>query len=124
VASSAGSVLVAADIEVESEAQLLQRAARYNFEQVQSDVLIVPHHGSSTSSTPAFLRAVDPRIGVFTVGYRNRFGHPAPEIAARYADQGTTTYRTDLDGAVLLRFDARFEAAAWRRVRPRYWHDR
>lgn len=120
VASPAGSLLVTADIERDSEKQLLEQATA----ELKSDVLIVPHHGSSSSSTPAFLRAVDPAISVFTVGYRNRFGHPAADVLARYAEHGGTTYRSDADGAVLLRFEARVEAAAWRRVRPRYWHGR
>jgi hypothetical protein len=48
------------------------------------DVLVVPHHGSRTSSTPPFVAAVAPGVAVFTPGYRNRFGHPRPEVVARY----------------------------------------
>ena len=51
---------------------------------LRADVLVVPHHGSRTSSTPAFIAAVAPRIAIIAAGYRNRFGHPRAEIVARY----------------------------------------
>jgi competence protein ComEC len=118
VDSPAGSVLVAADIEQDAEAQLLEHGATA----LRSDVLIVPHHGSRTSSTDAFLRAVAPSLAVFTVGYRNRFGHPAADVLERYARRGSRILRSDADGAVLLRFEAGVSVQAWRHARPRYWH--
>jgi competence protein ComEC len=78
------SVLLTGDIEREQELDLV---ASYG-DSLRSDVLIVPHHGSRTSSTPLFLDAVRPRIAVFQAGYRNRFGHPAAEVIARYAERG------------------------------------
>lgn len=120
VAAAGGSILLTADIERGTERLLVEHAAGA----LRSDVLIVPHHGSNTSSTDAFLAQVDPRVAIFTVGYRNRFGHPAEEVLARYAGLGIETYRTDTDGAVRLRLGAAREIAAWRRVQPRYWHGR
>ena len=85
----------------------------------------IPHHGSRTSSTSAFIAAVAPDVAVFTPGYRNRFGHPRPEIVARYADAGIRTYRTDYEGALTFAFESGATLAARRErdVDPRYWHD-
>ena len=55
---------------------------------LRSDLLVVPHHGSTTSSTPAFIASVQPEVAAFTPGYRNRFGHPRPEIVERYDAAG------------------------------------
>ncbi len=121
VSNPAGSALLTGDIEARTEADLIRRDAAA----LHANLLVVPHHGSRTSSTSAFIAAVAPDIAVFTPGYRNRFGHPRPEIVARYADAGIRTYRTDYEGA--LTFDFRTGATlALRRERdvdPRYWHD-
>ena len=92
-------------------------------EPVGADVLVVPHHGSRTSSTPAFIAAVAPRIAIFAAGYRNRFGHPRREIVARYANAARS--RTDRDGAitVILTPGEPIEAIAERQRRHRYWYD-
>jgi competence protein ComEC len=122
VASAAGSVLLAGDIEAADERALLARAP----EALRSSVLVVPHHGSTTSSTPGFVAAVGARAAVFSAGYRNPFRHPRPEILARYA--GSRLWRTDREGAVGIRLGAQAEAAidttAWRHERRRYWHGR
>ena len=91
-------VLLTADIEEESEAQLL----REHPEKLPATLLVVPHHGSKTSSGIAFIAAVNPRYAVFTVGYRNRFGHPKRTIVQRYAKRGAVLLRTDVDGAILV----------------------
>ncbi len=111
------SVLLTGDIEARDEQALLAAGAP-----LAADLLLVPHHGSRTSSTPAFIEAVAPRIAVFTVGYRNRFGHPRPDVAARYADRGVQILRTDRTGAVTVRLDERgLRAEAYREAAPRYW---
>jgi len=82
----------------------------------------VPHHGSGTSSTPAFLAAVRPAHAVFTTGYRNRFGHPKPEIAARYLAAGAAGWRTDRDGAVTVTLaTGEVRVARFRDAQRRYW---
>lgn len=96
------SLLLAGDIEQEAEADLA-----VNGLPLRALLLKVPHHGSRSSSTPAFARAVGPRVAVFAVGARNPFGHPVPEVLARYADLGTALYRTDRDGAVVVETDGR-----------------
>jgi competence protein ComEC len=113
--------LLTGDIEARSEAVLLRAVP----EQLRADVLVVPHHGSRTSSTAAFVAAVDPHIAVVTAGYRNRFNHPRPDVVERYARRGVEVPRTDRDGAIsLLLGDADPpRARAERDARKRYWFD-
>ena len=87
-----------------------------------ADVLTVPHHGSLTSSSAAFIAAVGARDTIFPVGYRNRFGHPKPDVVARYAQSGAHLHRTDADGAVSVRLGpAGVRIEHERAVRRRYW---
>jgi competence protein ComEC len=76
---------------------MLARADR-----LRAAVLKVPHHGSRTSSAWSFLDAVDPAVAVASLGADNRFGHPAPEVEARYAARGVAFLRTDRCGAVTV----------------------
>ncbi|HSW03182.1 DNA internalization-related competence protein ComEC/Rec2 [Aquabacterium sp.] len=109
------SALLAGDIEAAQEAALLRRHAA----ELRSDVLLVPHHGSRTSSTAAWLAAVQPQVAVVQAGYRSRFGHPAPDVMARYAERGILMVRTDQCGAWLWQDGA---MTCTRQVRRRYWH--
>jgi competence protein ComEC len=68
-------------------------------------IVKVPHHGSLTSSTPEFLRALHPAIAVFSAGRNNRFGHPAPEILERYRSAGVEILRTDQIGEIDITTD-------------------
>jgi competence protein ComEC len=68
-------------------------------------IIKVPHHGSPTSSTAAFLRVLEPRVAVVSVGRSNTFGHPSPAVLSRYRDIGAEIFRTDQDGAVMLDTD-------------------
>ena len=117
--SSYGSALLAGDIEARSEAALLRTQA----ESLRADVLVVPHHGSRTSSTPAFVRAVAPSLALVANGYRNRFGHPRADVVARFETLGAQVLRTDQLGALTIRFEdgegPRWSAA--RVERGRYW---
>ncbi|HLD09122.1 MAG TPA: DNA internalization-related competence protein ComEC/Rec2, partial [Methylophilaceae bacterium] len=121
VTSQFGSLLLTGDIEREAEQELLGSFA----DELASDILIVPHHGSKTSSTPAFIAAVQPQVTIFTVGYRNRFGHPKQAVLERYAQTGSKAYRSDNDGAVLLDFSSSKAIAItrWRYQARRYWQD-
>lgn len=114
-------VLLTSDIEAVSEAALLKGQAGL----LASDVLVVPHHGSRSSSTAAFIEATRPRWVIFPVGYLNRFRHPNSQVWARWAASGAEMWRTDTAGAVSVHLAAggpRIEAA--REVAPRYWHGR
>ena len=91
-------VLFTGDIEEASEPALLGWG-----EGLRSGILKVAHHGSRTSSGGAFVDAVSPSVCVVPVGAFNRFGHPAPEVMARFREAGARVYRTDECGAVVVR---------------------
>jgi competence protein ComEC len=111
-----GSALLTGDIEAAQEAALVQRAA----DRLRAEVLIVPHHGSRTSSTPAFIDAVQPRVAVVQAAYRSRFGHPAPAVEARYHERGVALMRSDRCGAWTL--PAAGAPRCERLTARRYWH--
>jgi competence protein ComEC len=70
-------------------------------------VLKAPHHGSRQSSSARFVRALAPDVVIFSAGRDNRYGHPSPDVVARYASAGARIYRTDLDGAVHISTDGK-----------------
>lgn len=112
-------MLLTSDIEAPDEEALL---ARYPTD-LAADVFLVPHHGSKTSSTAAFLSAVAAPTAIIPVGYRSRFGHPKAEVVARYAALKTVLWRTDQEGAVMVKLSAQgVSVKAWRREYRRYWH--
>ncbi|MBT1452009.1 DNA internalization-related competence protein ComEC/Rec2 [Glaciecola sp. XM2] len=88
-------ILFAGDIEQSVEASLVASEA-----DLKADILIAPHHGSNSSSTPAFVNAVSPQYVVFTAGYANRWGHPHRDVFNRYVQQGSYTVQTGKQGAV------------------------
>jgi len=117
-AGGAVSALLAADIEAAAERTLVARDA----DRLRAQVLVVPHHGSKTSSTEPFLDSVWPFVAIFQVGYLNRFHHPHPGVFARYESRHIVIARSDADGA------ARVEAAPgalaverFRDTQRRYW---
>ena len=111
-------VLLAADIEKQSERRLLNAHP----DKLAATLLVVPHHGSKTSSTDEFVASVRPRYAVFTVGYRNRYGHPKQEVVQRYADSGAQLLRSDEDGAILVEMNAQgLRVESYRQTHRRYW---
>lgn len=113
-------ILLPGDIESAQEAELVAS----NADRLRANVLLAPHHGSGTSSTLPFLRAVNPEIALFQVGYRNRYRHPKQEIYDRYGELGVTRLRSDESGAITLRFGPALEVSEYRMEQPRYWHGR
>jgi competence protein ComEC len=95
--------LFVGDAEQEEEAMLLKTSR----DRLRADVLKVGHHGSRTSSTPAFLAAVSPSEAIVSVGCRNRFGHPAASTLAALAARGLRVWRTDRDGAIAVTTDGK-----------------
>nr|WKF56445.1 ComE operon protein 3 [Paraburkholderia busanensis] len=133
--------LLTADIEAPVERLLLARAP----DALRAQVLVVPHHGSKTSSTEPFLDSIEPLVALFQVGYRNRFHHPNAGVFERYRARQIELGRSDTDGAVRVEAQARGDrqmAAAetrdgqsaqggatltlerYRDVERRYWMDR
>jgi competence protein ComEC len=112
------SVLLAGDIEKNSEARLL----RLHADKLFTSLLVAPHHGSKSSSSPDFVAATLPDYAVFTAGYRNRFGHPREEVLQRYADSGAELLRSDEDGAILIEMNAQeLQVERYRKTHRRYW---
>ncbi|MGI9293000.1 MAG: DNA internalization-related competence protein ComEC/Rec2 [Pseudomonadales bacterium] len=115
--------LITGDIEAAVEHSLLQRYAR----DLRADILIVPHHGSKTSSTAKFIAAVQPRYAVVSSGYLNRFGHPHEDVVKRYEEEGVQLLNTALTGSISFILPAtrgQHVAApqAYREQAHKYWY--
>jgi competence protein ComEC len=103
------------DLEAKGERQLVNSGADLN-----ATILKVPHHGSRTSSTAEFIKAVHPKVAVISLGYLNRFDFPAPEVIQRYKDGGVEVFRTDEDGAVNVVVDGSgYHLSTFRAIRER-----
>lgn len=119
IKSDGHTLLVSGDIESAQEQRLVQS----NAEQLQAQILIAPHHGSLTSSSARFIRAVNAKNVIFTAGYLNRWGFPRAEVIQRYSAMGAATFRTDDDGAVLINCRAQqCDIQRYRQLRPRLWY--
>ncbi len=118
VSSGARSLLLTADIEKASERALL------GDERIASEVMLVPHHGSRTSSDPAFIDQVAPRLAVVTAGYRNSFGFPKADVIGRYHERGIRVLNTAQAGALSLHFSpsAEVRIVAHREQARHYWN--
>jgi competence protein ComEC len=121
VDSAYGSVLLLADIERRAEARLI--AAESTANGLKTDVLLVPHHGSATSSSAEFIAATRPQLALVSAGYRNRFRHPRAEVVERWQQAGAQVLRTDEEGALQVQFAP--GGLQWQRQRSlqqRYWY--
>ena len=121
VTGPGGSLLITGDIEkkVENALLLQQREA------IKADVLIVPHHGSKTSSTQPFILAVNPKIALFPVGYRNRYRLPNQQVVARYDESGAELYSSGYSGAISVMFDPEKGVSIideYRKSHSKYWN--
>lgn len=111
----AGSALLTGDIEASAEQALLANSLDH------ADVVIVPHHGSRTSSSRDFVSALSPQIAVFSAGYRNRWGLPKPDIVERWRETGARTFSTAESGAIEVDVGERLQVAEYRNAAKRYW---
>lgn len=118
IESEHGDVLIPGDVEGKAEAELLARHGA----DLRADFLVAPHHGGKKTASPEFVAAVGAREVIFPVGYRNRFGHPHPEVLERFG--AARMHRTDRDGAVTLKVGAGRTAIIHERDRQhRYWQN-
>lgn len=113
-------VLLTGDIEAAQERRLLEV---FSAADLQADILVVPHHGSITSSTDAFLDAVRPRHAIVQAAYRSRYGHPHPKVLERYAVRGIQVWRSDVHGAIAIQLSPGrpAEVSTSRQSPARYW---
>ena len=121
VEGAAGRVLLTGDISSRTEPQVAAAIPRG-----LAPVLLVPHHGSKSSSSAEFLAALKPPLALVSAGWRNRFGHPRPEVLQRYAAAGITVLNTAEEGAIALDFSVDgkpWPEPGWRRKQARYWRE-
>jgi competence protein ComEC len=113
------SFLLTGDIEKPVEQSLVMASG----EKLQADLLIAPHHGSKTSSTDAFIKAVQPIEVVFSSGYLSRFGHPHADVVARYERNGVNWRNTADSGGIIYQLSEQGikYVEEYRRAHPHYW---
>ena len=118
VHSTAGSVLLAGDVEAVAESEIVDSGLP------RTTVVVVPHHGSRTSSTAPFVAAARPVLALVSAGYRNRWGLPRREIAERWRAAGASVLTTADSGAIEITFAADRPPLAreYRQMQRRYWH--
>ena len=121
--SANAGVLLTGDVPQRQERELLAYAAAAGID-VRVDLLLAPHHGSRSSSSPELIGATAAHWVSMQVGYRNHFGHPHPAVLQRYRAAGVAIERSDVTGAVQWRFGKNEVAVErWRRDHARYWHN-
>ena len=120
VSSQSGSVLFTGDIEQGTERKLVERYGK----KLSSEILIVPHHGSNTSSSTVFLRAVNPDLSIISVGYRNRYRLPNHRVIERYHSMGMAHLQTDITGAITINHStgSGLSIDKYRVNAAKYWH--
>lgn len=128
VSNGVHTALLAGDIEQAQEASLVANASGTgdstiaNVIRLKADVLLVPHHGSKTSSSVDFLNAVQPRFALVQAGYRNRFGHPAQSVLVRYDARQIQVFDSPHCGAMTWQSWRPQSMACQRSLDKRYWH--
>jgi competence protein ComEC len=116
IETAGGTVLLTGDIERRAESILTRT------EDIAAEVVVVPHHGSRTSSTARFVEQVKARYAIVSAGHRNRWGFPLPEISQRWEEAGARVLVTGETGAIEVKLAAAgIELGAARDRRHRYW---
>ncbi len=119
VTSKYGSVLLLSDVEVQRENELVMQYKN----NLAADVMLVPHHGSKTSSSLALLDAVQPIYAVVTAGFLNHWGFPKHDVMKRYDKQSIRWFDTAVDGSVVFNIDAKgINVIEFRRQNIKFWY--
>ncbi|RBP82785.1 competence protein ComEC [Shewanella putrefaciens] len=117
------SLLLTGDIEKQIETSLLSRALSGEYE-LQSEVLIAPHHGSKTSSTEAFIDAVAPKLVLFPAGFANRWGFPKSTVVERYQQREIMGLTTGIEGQISVIFQqSEREVKTYRGDLAPFWYN-
>jgi competence protein ComEC len=118
VKSAHGTALLTGDIEANAESWLVATYGNH----LTADVLIAPHHGSKTSSTRAFLQAVQPKTILIPAGYRSQYGHPHKEVLARYRELNAHYLSSADSGAITVSVEnGAWQVQARRQTHSHYW---
>ena len=120
ISTGGKTALLTGDIEAPQESRLLATPGMPA--KLKADFLLMPHHGSKTSSSAAFLDAVGPQFALAQAGYRNRFGHPVAAVLARYRERAISVVQSSTCGAATWRSDDGGQVVCQRRLGQRYWH--
>jgi competence protein ComEC len=122
ISNGVQTALLAGDLEAAQELRLVNDPV--SKEKLKADFLLVPHHGSKTSSSAVFLDQVRPQFALAQAGYRNRFGHPVDSVLARYQERGIQVVKSPVCGAAFWRSEQPGEVICQRQLNLRYWHHR
>ncbi len=122
ISNGAQTALLAGDLEAAQELRLVADATMV--QKLKADVLLMPHHGSKTSSTGPFLDAVQPRFAIAQAGYKNRFNHPVDSVLARYRERNVAVVQSPSCGAATFASQDAGRVVCQREVGGRYWHHR
>ena len=118
IKSRHGNVLLTGDIESAAEKQLVSRWG----DALHATVLVVPHHGSKTSSTQAFINTVNPRFTLFPFGYKNRYRHPNQQVVERYRLHRSHLLDSPTHGAITVKLrEQGIDVSGYRQEQQRYW---
>ena len=120
ISNGAKTALLAGDLEAAQELRLV--ASPGLSPKLKADFLLMPHHGSKTSSTGPFLDAVQPQFALAQAGYRNRFNHPVESVLARYAERQIQVIKSPSCGAALWSSQQPGNVSCNRTTARRYWH--
>jgi len=119
------SLILPGDIESRAERDMLELPV----DKLKTDILLVPHHGSNTSSSMSWLEKLKPQIAVVSAGYRNRFGHPTEKVLKNYEKLSSRVLNTAISGMIQIKVPALHspqltKAREYRKVRTHYWNHR
>ncbi|WP_133406581.1 DNA internalization-related competence protein ComEC/Rec2 [Parashewanella tropica] len=119
ISDSNSNLLLAGDIEKAAEYSLVNMKVL-----TKSEVLVVPHHGSRTSSTHEFIHQVHPQLAIFAAGFRNRYGFPKQEVVKRYEHVGADMLQTGIEGQITVVFSANdIKTRTYRQTIAPYWYN-